>query len=395
MKHILVGASGSIACYKTALLVRQLRAHQCTVQVMLTPAAALLVGAPTFRALSGEPVLQEEWQQPQSKDGMDHIAAVRRADLLLIAPASADFIAKAANGIADNLLLASFLAAECPIYLAPAMNRQMWAAAATQRNLAQLQADGVTILGPASGEQACGENGTGRMLEVEEIISAALAPQPLAGRQIVVSTGATVENLDTMRTISNHSSGQMGFCLAQAAKEMGATVRCVAAQTSCPPPANIPLRRAISNKAMQQAVLEETATADWFFSAAAIADFCLAQPATQKIAREKGEWTLTLTPTDDILSAVVKARPHLNCLAFAAQSGSAKQQETAARQKMQKKGVKFIALNDAQDAGNPDNQLTLLYKGGKVALPRLPKMAAARALLFALVSRETATRRTT
>ena len=396
MHNILLGVSGSIACYKAAELVRRLRARDVAVQVAMTPCATQLVGAPTFRALSGQPVLLDEWRQPQSDDGMDHIAAARRADALLIAPASADFIAKAAAGITDNLLLAAFLAADCRKIIAPAMNRQMWAAAATQRNIALLRQDGVHILGPAAGGQACGEQGLGRMVEAEQIVADLLgaAAQPFAGKRIVVSTGATVENLDAMRTISNRSSGRMGFCLAQAAVELGAAVQVVAGQTEGAAPANLPLRRAMSSEAMRQAVLEETAAADWFFSVAAVADFRAAAAQEEKIAREQGEWNIKLVPTPDILGEVARAHPALRCLAFAAQSGDAAQQEAAARAKMKRKQVRFIALNDAADAGGADSQLTLLFDEGRIALPRLPKMQAARELLAAMVSCETSHGRT-
>lgn len=391
MQRVLLGVSGSIACYKAAQLVRLLRAQGIAVQVMMTPQATQLVGAPTFRALSGQPVLLDEWNAPQSADGMDHIAAVRNADALLVAPASADFIAKAAAGIADNLLLAAFLAADCRKYLAPAMNRQMWTAAATQRNIARLQEDGVDIFGPAAGEQACGENGMGRMLEAPDLAAALLeaAPKPLAGQRIVVSTGATVEKLDAMRVISNRSSGEMGFCLAQAATALGAEVRVVAGQTTHPAPADLPLRRAIDSEAMRQAVLEETADADWFFSVAAVADFRPAEPMAAKAARRQGVWQLKLMPTADILGEAAHVRPTLRCLGFAAQNGAPAQQEKEARAKMKKKGVRYIALNDVAAAGSAETQLTLLFEGGKVALPRLPKMRAAQELLTAMVSYET------
>ena len=306
MQRVLLGVCGSIACYKAAALVRLLRQQNIEVQVMLTPAAAKLVASPTFRALSGRPVLQEEWRQPRSDDGMDHIAATRWADALLVAPASADFIAKAACGIADNLLLTAFLAADCPKYIAPAMNQQMWAAAAVQRSIRQLRIDGVNLLDPVVGEQACGESGMGRMLEIEKIANKLLVfsaeNKPLAGKRVVVSAGATVENLDAMRIISNRSSGQMGFCLAQAAAELGANVRLVAAQTSSVPPAGIPLRRAVEGDSMRQAVLKETTDADWFFSVAAVADFRPKVSVKAKAEREDGEWTVTLEPTVDILS---------------------------------------------------------------------------------------------
>ena len=396
MDRILLGVTASIACYKAAELVRLLRTRGVAVQVALTPHAAQLVGAPTFRALSGQPVLQDEWTAPQSADGMDHIAAVRAADAFLVAPASADFIAKAAAGITDNLLLAAFLAADCRKLIAPAMNQQMWAATATQRNIVTLKADGVTVLGPATGEQACGETGMGRMLEPADIAAALLgsAPKPLAGQRVIVSTGATVEKLDAMRVISNRSSGEMGFCLAQAAAELGAEVRIVAAQTQHPPPPHIPLRRAEDSETMREVLLEETAGADWFFSVAAVADFRPANPVEAKAPRRRGTWELTLAPTADILGEVARTHPRLKCLGFAAQSGAGPQQEKDARAKMKKKGVHYIALNDVAAAGNAENQLTLLFDGGKVALPRLPKMQAARELLAALVSYETTHRRT-
>ena len=225
---------------------------------MLTPTAQKFVGIPTFQALSGRPVLTDEWNTTQSDDGMTHITATRTASALIVAPASADFIAKAANGYADNILLASFLAADCPRLIAPTMNRQMWAAAATQRNIRQLAEDGVIILGPEHGAQACGEIGEGRMLEVEEIISAVQASTEglLSGRRIVISTGATVEAIDTMRVISNRSSGRMGFCIAEAARIAGAEVVIIAGQTTSPIPSGLHsqrLRQALSAEAMRQA----------------------------------------------------------------------------------------------------------------------------------------------
>lgn len=388
MLNVLLGVSGSIACYKAAVLTRLLRAADCTVRVMMTPTATQLVGASTFRALSAQPVLLNEWETPQNEDGMDHIAATRNADLLLVAPASANFIAKAAAGIADNLLLTTFLAANCPRYVAPAMNQQMWRSPTNERNIKQLENDNVIILGPDSGEQACAENGPGRMLEAEEITKRVLV-QPWRGKRVIINTGATVERLDAMRTISNRSSGKMGFCLAQAAAAAGADVRLIAAQTTVAPPPGIPLQRAIDNDAMRQAVLEETKNADWFFAAAAVADFRPTTALPTKAAREKGGFTLTLSPTADILAQTATARPTLNCLGFAAESGDAATMEQAARKKMKRKQIGWLALNAVEDAGQDDCQITLLHKDGKQRLPRLTKKEAARRIVAYLVSCET------
>ena len=387
MHNILLGVSASIACYKAAVLTRLLTQHGATVRVVMTPTAQQLVGTATFRALSGQPVLVDEWETPQNNDGMDHIAITRTADLLLVAPASADFIAKAAAGIADNLLLTSFLAADCPRYLAPAMNRQMWAAAATQRNIQRLRDDSVTILGPAAGDQACGETGLGRMLEAEQLCDLLTAPQPWRGKRIIVNTGATVERLDAMRVISNRSSGQMGFCIAAAAHALGADVKIIAAQTTATPPPGIPLRRAVDGEDMRQAVLEEAAHADWFFAVAAIADFRPTSPLKGKPARQKGELTLNLSPTEDILAEVAAAFPQLNCFGFSAHSSGVG--EKTGREKMKRKNIRWLAVNDVGDAGREDCQLTLLHPSGKEALPRMVKNKAAQQLLNFIVSHET------
>ena len=387
MRNILLGVSASVACYKAAVLTRLLVQRGVGVRVMMTPTARRLVGAATFRALSGRPVLTDEWENPQNEDGMDHIAAVRAADALLVAPASADFIAKAASGIADNLLLAAFLAADCPRYVAPAMNQQMWAASVTQRNIQRLRDDGVTIVGPDAGVQACGENGPGRMLEAAQLCHLLTMPQPWRGKRIVVNTGATVERLDAMRVISNRSSGQMGFCLAAAAHALGADVTILAAQVTAPPPPGIALRHAVEGEDMRRAVLQEAATADWFFAVAAVADFRPTLPPTDKPARENGELTIKLSPTEDILAETAVAFPQLKCLGFSAHSGGGR--EKTAREKMKRKKVQWMVVNDTDDAGRKDCQLTLLYPGGKKKLPRMAKEQAARQLLDIIVSHET------
>ena len=390
MLSVLLGVSGSVACYKAAELTRLLRRRGAPVQVAMTPTATRFVGAPTFRALSGCAVLADEWQSPQTTDGMDHIAAARQADIVLVAPASANFIAQAAAGMSNNVLLAVFLAATGRRILAPAMNQHMWQAAATRRNIACLQADGVQILGPESGEQACGDVGPGRMLEVADIVHR-LFESPWRDKRVVVSTGATVEHLDSMRVISNRSSGQMGFAIAAAAADLGANTAVIAGQTTAPPPPSITLRRAVQGEEMRRIVLEETATADWFFSVAAVADFRPVSAIEGKPERQNGKISLMLSPTEDILAEVRRQHPRVNCVGFAAQTGDEKAQVTAARDKMTRKSLHWLALNDINDADRQDCQLTLLHASGKQDLPRLPKAEAARRLLDAIleVSRET------
>ena len=319
MNSILLGVSGSVACYKALEIVRLLRQSE-NVRVCLTSTAAQMVTPTLFRAVSGQPVLYDEWQTPVSDDGMDHIAAARDSKALLVAPASADFIARAAYGAANDLLSATFLAASCRRLIAPAMNQQMWQAAATQRNIRQLAADGVTVLGPATGVQACGEYGPGRLLDPVDIVKQ-LLHAPLRGQKIVVNTGATVVALDDMRVISNRSSGRMGFCLAEAAYSLGADVTLISAQTTLSPPSHLRTIYAPDNDAMRQAVLAEVHDADWFFAAAAVADFRLQAPINGKLARENGSIQLSLCPTDDILAKAAQ-RPGLRCLGFAAQHGN-------------------------------------------------------------------------
>jgi phosphopantothenoylcysteine decarboxylase/phosphopantothenate--cysteine ligase len=393
MGTIILGVCGSIACYKAAALTRLLTAQGDEVQVIMTPAATRFVGTASFRALSGRAVATDEWNAPLSADGMDHIHLSRSATALLIAPASADFLAKAAAGIADNSLLSTFLAADIPRLVAPAMNQQMWRAAATQRNIQQLLADGVTVIGPNSGVQACGENGEGRMSEPENIIQQLKnrLTRPLNGLRFVISAGATVEYLDDMRIISNMSSGRMGFCIAEAAHQAGAEVVILAGQTTAPPPP-LPLRRALSGKEMLAAAIEECRRADVFISVAAVADFRPSTPKRGKIAHKEGVLILQLNPTTDILSAITEQYPRLFAVGFAAQSGNATTRATAARKKRQQKKLSVIAANALSDAGKNDSEL-LISSAGEISLPRQPKPQAAQALIAhiaeQLVSHET------
>ncbi len=399
MKSILLGVTGSIACYKAAFLLRLLQEQDFDVRVMLTPAAQKFVGVPTFQALSGHPVLNDEWDSPQYADGMDHIASTRNAEALLVAPASADFIAKAANGYADNILLASFLAADCPRLVAPAMNRRMWSAAATQRNIRQLTTDGVIVLGPDSGVQACGEIGDGRLLAGEDIVAAMQAKTQglLSGRRIVVSTGATVEAIDTMRVISNRSSGRMGFCVAEAARIAGAEVVVIAGQTTATMPSALSsqgLRRTLSAEEMRQAVLEECAMADAFIATAAVADFRPLEESKRKTPRKSGGQVIKLCATADILAETTKTYPNLAVVGFAAQDGGVDDWIAAAKRKMQAKKTMLFVANSVTNALQEDCQIVILDDNGEQRLPLMSKQAAAMRLVerlaAALVSRETA-----
>ena len=396
-QNILLIATASVACYKAAEIVRRLRARGAGAQVMLSPNAEKLVGAATFRALSGRPALVDEWREPDSPDGMDHIAAARNADALLVAPATADFIAKAANGICENLPLAAFAAADIPKFIAPAMNSKMWQNPANSRNVAQLAQDGVFFIGPDSGEQACGEFGFGRMTEPESIVSQLLTKlgenSPLSGKKIVVNAGATVEKVDPMRVITNLSSGKMGFAVAEAIRRAGGDVVVVAAQTSASPPENIRIVRALTGEEMRNALLAETADADAFIAVAAVADFRPKRAAVQKISRSRsarpdGENPiLELVPAPDILAEVAKSRPNLFCVGFAAETGNSRKIIAAARRKMREKGVSLMVANNAEDAGRDDCQLTIISGEGDESLPRQPKPVAARTLVDRIAAR--------
>ena len=400
MKRILLGVCGGVAAYKAAFLIRLLRKDGGEVQAAMTPAAERFIGAATLQALSGRTVARDDSFSP---DGMAHIALTRAADIFVVAPATADFLAKAAAGVADTFLSSAFLAAppECPRFIAPAMNRQMWAAAATQRNVRRLADDGVFVLPPADGEMACGESGDGRMMEPAEIAARLRAhfDAPLAGRRALVSVGATREKIDDMRVVSNISSGKMGFCIAESLQNAGAEVRIVAGQTSAPPPL-LPLRRAFSIAEMRAAVLEECRAADIFVSAAAVSDFYPANPAAGKIPRQKGDLILRLKPAEDILSAATSEYPRLFAVGFAAQSGTPAARLRAGKAKMRRKNASLFVVNPLEDAGGDSSEMTILapsgfersdcvaesdeakilMEKGEIAFPRRNKREAARAL---------------
>ncbi len=383
-KRILLGVTGGIAAYKSADLVRRLRERGAEVQVVMTAAAREFVGPITFQALSGRPVRTDLWDSA-AEAAMGHIELARWAELVLIAPASADFLARLAIGTADDLLATLCLATEVPIAVAPAMNRVMWNNAATAANVALLRQRGVRILGPAQGEQACGEIGEGRMLEPVELAdrAAELLPcdGPLRGRRVLITAGPTRERIDPVRFISNRSSGKMGFALAQAARESGAEVVLISGPVALPTPPGVRRVDVESAEAMLVAVQREVAQAHIFISTAAVADYRPANPAEQKIKKTSDRLHLDMERTADVL-ATVAARPERPfVVGFAAETESVEQN---ARAKLLKKNLDMIAANEVSHTKGfdcEDNHLVVLWRNARQDLGSGPKLALARALM--------------
>jgi phosphopantothenoylcysteine decarboxylase/phosphopantothenate--cysteine ligase len=387
LSRIVLGVTGGIAAYKAAELVRLLVKDNVTVDVVLTAAGAQFVTATTFQALSGRPVLSDIWHSG-SDDAMGHISLSRGADAILIAPASANFIAKLAHGVADDLLSTLCLARDCPLLVAPAMNRQMWWHKATQRNVAQLAADGVIILGPDTGELACKENGEGRMLEAEQLHAALIAsrqPKILTGKRVLVTAGPTYEPIDPVRGITNLSSGKMGFALAQAAAEAGANVILVAGPSAEETPADVVRVDVRSAAEMADAVLSRIDGADIFVGVAAVADYAPQIALERKVKKSSEPLTLILKPTVDIL-ATVASRAHAPfCVGFAAESHDVVKQ---AEEKRRRKKIALLIANRAQDAlGSDVNEVTLLDDDGAHPLPKMGKLALARTLIGEIAKR--------
>ena len=380
-KHVVLGLTGGVAAYKGAELTRLLITHGLTVQVAMTEAACEFITPLTLQALSGRPVLTHQWDK-ELGDHMAHISLSRAADAILIAPATADFIAKLAHGLADDLLSSLCLARDCPLLVAPAMNRHMWEHPATQRNLQQLVLDGVTILGPATGRQACGEEGMGRMQDTAELANALLnflQPKSLAGVKLLLTAGPTYEAIDPVRGITNRSSGKMGYAVAQAALELGASVTIVSGPTALAPPKGAKLVNVTSAAEMFAAVKANLAGVNIFVGVAAVADYRATQPSAQKLKKSKDELTLTLTPNPDILGYVASLPTSPFCVGFAAESHDLKAHAT---EKRKRKNIPLIAANLAQDAiGSDSTELTLFDDAGEHVLPRSTKLTAARALL--------------
>ena len=387
LTRVVLGVTGGIAAYKAAELVRLLVKDGVTVDVVLTEGGARFVTATTFQALSGRPVLSDLWHSG-ADDAMGHIAISRGADAIVVAPATADFLAKLAHGAADDLLSTLCLARECPLLVAPAMNRQMWSNPATQRNVARLREDGVAILGPDTGEMACRENGEGRMLEAAAIHAALIAsrqPKVLMGKRVLLTAGPTFEAIDPVRGITNSSSGKMGFALARAAAEAGASVTMVAGPTSLATPAGVTRIDVRSTKEMADAVSAQVAACDVFIGVAAAADYTPAEVRSEKIKKSGDALTIALQPTTDILASVA-ARPNPPyCVGFAAESQDV---VTLAEEKRRRKKLPLIVANRAQDAlGSDANEVTLLDDAGAHPLPRMDKLALARRLVAEIAAR--------
>ena len=384
-KHILLGVTGGIAAYKSADLVRRLRERGAEVQVVMTDAAREFVTPMTFQALSGRQVRTDLWD-PGAEASMGHIELARWADLVLIAPASADFLARLAGGRADDLLATTCLATAAPIALAPAMNQQMWTNAATQANVALLRDRGVHVFGPGTGDQACGEVGAGRMLEPMELAAlsdAVLVPTGvLGGRRVLVTAGPTREPIDPVRFISNRSSGKMGFAVAQAAREAGARVVMICGPVSLATPAGVERIDVESAADMLLAVQAQVQPDDIFISTAAVADYRPAQAADHKIKKTEENLALQMARTTDIIGTLAGGalRPAF-VVGFAAETDAVEQN---ARSKMLRKNLDMIAANEvghdkAFDCA--DNELIVLWRNGRKLLPRNAKTQLARELI--------------
>jgi phosphopantothenoylcysteine decarboxylase/phosphopantothenate--cysteine ligase len=380
-KRILLGITGGIAAYKAAVLCRMFVKAGADVQVVMTAAACRLVTPATMQALSGKPVFTDLWDG-RIADSMGHIELSRDREIIVVAPATADFLAKVANGLADDLLSTLCLARECPLALAPAMNRQMWESPATGRNVERLRGDGVTILGPAAGDQACREVGMGRMVEPDEIFAAvvaALGPRPLAGKRILVTAGPTFEPIDPVRGITNRSSGKMGFAVAQAAAEAGATVTLVSGPVSLPTPPGVERQDVLTAREMRDAVLARAKGADVFIGVAAVADYRVANRRNQKVKKADGVPAIELTENPDILAEVAALAKGPFCVGFAAETENLRENAQAKRKR---KRLPLLAANLAEEAlGSDDNALTLFDDRGETALPRAPKITLARQLV--------------
>ena len=380
-KRIILGVTGGIAAYKAAELTRLLVKDGHEVQVVMTEAATHFVGAATLQALSGKPVLTQLWNA-SSGNGMAHIDLSRGADAILIAPASANFIAKLAHGLADDLLSTLCLARACPLALAPAMNKQMWDNPATQRNLAQIRQDGIALFGPASGEQACGELGMGRMLEPETLaieLEALFQAKRLAGKCVLVTAGPTYEPIDPVRGITNLSSGKMGYAVARAAWEAGAEVLLISGPTALTAPPNVRVIQVTTAQEMRAAVMREIKRMDIFISVAAVADYRVAQAAPQKIKKQDTAPTLTLTPNPDILAEVAALPKPPFCVGFAAETENL---TTHAQIKRKQKNLPLIVANIAQNSlGQDESEFILIDAQGTSTLPRAKKFFQARKLI--------------
>jgi phosphopantothenoylcysteine decarboxylase/phosphopantothenate--cysteine ligase len=391
-RHIVLGLSGGVACYKAAVLTRALIKSGATVQVVMTEAAEAFITPVTMQALSGRPVYTSQWDAREANN-MAHINLTRAADALIVAPASADFIAKLAHGLGDDLLSLLCLArplGRCPLLVAPAMNREMWLHPATQRNVARIRADGVHVLGPADGDQACGEIGDGRMLEAAELcdeVVAALQSKLLAGRRVLVTAGPTFEAIDPVRGITNLSSGKMGFAIARAAQEAGAEVTLVAGPVSLDTPRHVHRIDVSSARQMHDAVLPLAPAQHVFVATAAVADWRPASYAQRKIKKDGSHSApaLELAENPDILAAVARLPKRPYCVGFAAETDDLAQN---AREKLKRKNVPLIVGNIGPATfGRDDNALLLVDARGERQVPSADKLTLAREIVREIATR--------
>jgi phosphopantothenoylcysteine decarboxylase / phosphopantothenate---cysteine ligase len=381
-KKLLLGLTGGIAAYKAAELARLLVRRGADVRVAMSEAATRFITPITLQALSGQAVWTDLWDR-RVPDAMGHIELSRDRELIVIAPASADFIAKLAHGLADDLLSTLCLARRCPLIVAPAMNVEMWQSAPTARNVARLREDGVVIAGPAVGDQACGEVGAGRMLEPAEIaaeIEAQFAPKALTGKRVLVTAGPTEEPVDPVRVLTNSSSGKMGYAVARAAQEAGAAVTLVSGPVALPAPAGVSRIDVRTAEEMFAAVKQAAAASDVFISVAAVADYKVKNPSPRKIKKTNGRAvTLELVENPDILSYVASLRNGPYCVGFAAESEDVARN---AAEKRAQKHIPLIAANLAQEAlGADENAIKLYDEQGEHDLGRGPKLELARKLI--------------
>ncbi len=398
-KNVLLGIGGGIAAYKSADLVRRLKERGFDVRVVMSQSAQEFITPLTLQALSGHPVASS-LLDPAAEAAMGHIELARWADLVIIAPATANLLARINAGMADELITTTCLATEAPIALCPAMNQQMYRNLATQANLASLQSRGYTLWGPASGSQACGEVGPGRMLEPLEIAELAsdffatkeVSAQPLAGQSVLITAGPTREAIDPVRYISNHSSGKMGFALAKAAAEMGATVTLVSGPVNLATPEGVTRIDVESAQNMLDAVMDNVDKKDIFIGCAAVADYRISDVATCKIKKSAEEMQLALVRNPDILATVASLPNRPFVVGFAAETHDV---ETYARDKLKRKNLNMIAANDVSVAGlgfNADaNALRVFWPQGSQDLPATDKLTLARQLLSLIVKEKTNT----
>jgi phosphopantothenoylcysteine decarboxylase/phosphopantothenate--cysteine ligase len=383
-KKVLLAITGGIAAYKAAELTRLLKKQGYSVQVVMSASATQFITPLTFEALSGLPVYTQNNTELSS---MTHIELTRQADVLLIAPATANCLAKITHGIADDFISTLASARRCPLIVAPAMNVEMWQNPANQRNVAQLSADGVIFFGPASGEQACGEVGEGRLLEPEAIVEALgdfFTPKILANQRILMTVGATYEAIDSVRGITNRSSGAMGHALARACRAAGATVTLISGITRLPAPSGLTVISATSAKTMLEAVLRQVGACDVFISVAAVSDYSVVNASEHKLKKEKGLPTLVFSETQDILATVASLPAAPFCVGFSAESDNLV--EFAEAKRVRKK-LPLMVANLAQVAMDTEvNQVTLLSDKGAQALPLMSKPDTAQAIVAAMAN---------